>query len=305
VLYQHPLAYLLGLEGVALLRAYEGQYSSAFTHERFEEIRRLVEAADELGDGIEAHEISSDEVYARWAAHYDEPGNELIDLEQPIVREILGALPVGVALDAACGTGRHAAYLAELGHAVIGVDTSAEMLAVAREKVPAAELHEGDLHKLPLADASVDLVVCTLALVHVPDLSRALSEFVRVLRRGGDLVLSDSRGLIGNVGAPYIRRLPDGTLGYVRTWNRLTSEYLAAALPLGLQVRSCEELFRSRPIISEDGTTDPYDDTPPPPHVPGEPPNYWALNALAPKAAIAAWRGNPIGIVWHFRTGET
>jgi ubiquinone/menaquinone biosynthesis C-methylase UbiE len=301
VLYQHPLAYLLGLEGLALLRAYEGQYCRAFTHERFEEIRGLLEAADELGDGVAAREISSGEAYARWAAHYDEPGNELIDLEQPVVREILRALPVGVALDAACGTGRHTAYLAERGHAVIGVDASAEMLAVARRKVPAAELHEGDLHELPLPDASVDVVVCALSLVHVPDLTRALAEFVRVLRPGGDLVLSDSRGLIGDLGVPSIRRLPDGTFGYLRTWNRLTSEYLAAALPLGLQVRRCDELFRKRPIISEDGTTDPYDDTPPPPHVPGEPPNYWALNALAPKAAIAAWRGNPIGIVWHFR----
>jgi ubiquinone/menaquinone biosynthesis C-methylase UbiE len=303
VLYQHPLAYLLGLEGLALLRAYEGRYDTAFTRERFEEIRRLLDAADELGEGVEAREISSGEVFARWAAHYDEPGNELIDLEQPVVRGILGALPVGVALDVACGTGRHTAYLVGRGHAVIGVDASAEMLGVARPKVPAAEFHEADLHELPLADASVDVVVCALSLVHVPDLSRALAEFVRVLRPGGDLVLSDSRGLIGDLGAPSIRRLPDGTFGYLRTWNRLTSEYLAAALPLGLQVRRCEELFRKRPIISEDGTTDPYDDTPPPPHMPSEPPNYWALNALAPKAAIAAWRGNPIGIVWHFQRG--
>jgi hypothetical protein len=42
------------------------------------------------------------------AAFYDAPGNELIDIEQPIVREILDGLPVGVAVDAACGTGRHA-----------------------------------------------------------------------------------------------------------------------------------------------------------------------------------------------------
>lgn len=187
---------------------------------------------------------------------------------------------------------------------MIGIDASAEMLAIARRKVPAAEFHECDLHALPLADASVDVVVCALSLVHVPDLTRALTEFVRVLRQGGDLVLSDSRGLIGDIGAPSIRRLPDGTFGYLHTWNRLTSEYVAAALPLGLQVRRCEELFRRRPIISEDGTSDPYDDTPPPPHVPGEPPNYWALNGLAPKAAIAGWCGNPIGIVWHFRHGS-
>jgi SAM-dependent methyltransferase len=70
----------------------------------------------------------------------------LIDVEQPIVREILNGLPVGVALDAACGTGRHTQYLASLGHRVVAVDSSPDMLAVARMRVPDAEFLDGDLH---------------------------------------------------------------------------------------------------------------------------------------------------------------
>ena len=77
-------------------------------------------------------------------------------------------LPLGVALDAACGTGRHAAYLAQLGHQVIGVDSSPEMLAVAREKLPDVEIHLADLNALPVADDGVDVVVCAFALTHVP-----------------------------------------------------------------------------------------------------------------------------------------
>jgi hypothetical protein len=116
VIYQHPLAYLLGLEGLALLRAFSGVYDRACTSDRFREIRALLDSADALGDGIEARPIATHEGYARWAAFYDEPGNELIDIEQPIVREIIDGLPVGIAVDARCGTGRHAAYLASLGH---------------------------------------------------------------------------------------------------------------------------------------------------------------------------------------------
>lgn len=202
VIYQHPLAFLLGLEGIALLRGFAGEHDREFTLARLEEIRRLLDGADALGGGVEAEPIATRDGYATWAAWYDEPGNQLIDLEQPVVQEILAGLPVGVALDAACGTGRHTAYLASLGHRVIGVDESPEMLAVARAKVPAAELHEGDLHDLPLADDSVDLVVCALALVHVPELGRAFAELVRVLRPGGRLVVSDSRGLIGDLGGP-------------------------------------------------------------------------------------------------------
>src|SRR2546428_2477508 len=157
------------------------------------------------------------------------------------------ASPLGVALDAGCGTGRHTEYLASLGHKVIGVDTSPEMLGPAREKVPEGEFYEADLHDVPLADDSVDLVVCAIALSHVADLAGALGEFVRVLRPNGHLVISDSRGLFGDIGLPLVRIGPDGEFGYMPVWSRLASDYLAAALPLGLQVRRCEEPRRPSP----------------------------------------------------------
>jgi ubiquinone/menaquinone biosynthesis C-methylase UbiE len=293
------LAYLLGLEGIALLRAFSGLYDRDFTHARLGEIRALLDSVEALGDGVEVRPITTREGYARWAASYDEPGNQLLDLEQPLVREILDGVPIGVALDAACGTGRHTAYLASLGHEVIGVDTSPEMLALAREKVPEGEFHEADLHDLPVADKSVDLVVCAIALSHVHDLLRVLSEFVRVLRPEGHLVISDSRGLIGDIGLPLVKRAPDGTFGYMPIWSRLASDYLAAALPLGLQVRRCEEPRRPSPLVRDDGT-DLYDD-PPPDHIPGNPPNIWALHRFATAATNAAYLNNPAAIIWHFQ----
>jgi hypothetical protein len=65
-----------------------------------------------LGDGVEIRPITKREGYDRWAPFYDEPGNMLLEIEEPVVREILDGLPVGVSLDAACGTGRYTAYLA-------------------------------------------------------------------------------------------------------------------------------------------------------------------------------------------------
>jgi ubiquinone/menaquinone biosynthesis C-methylase UbiE len=300
VIYQHPLAYLLGLEGVALLRAFSGMYDRDFTLARFREIQTLLQSAEDLGDGVEARPITTREGYDRWAPFYDEPGNELLDIEQPIVREILDSLPVGVALDAACGTGRHTAYLASLGHKVIGVDTSPEMLARARDKVPDGEFHEADLHGLPLPDDSVDLVVCAIALSHVADLGPALTELVRVLRPNGHLVISDSRGLIGDIGLPLVRVGPGGEFGYMPIWSRLASDYLAAALPLGLQVRRCEEPRRPSPLVGDDGT-DLYDGVRPPNHVPGDPPNIWSLHALATAATNAAWQEKPAAIIWDFQ----
>jgi ubiquinone/menaquinone biosynthesis C-methylase UbiE len=299
-IYQHPLAYLLGMQGVALLRAFSGEYDEDFTRARFREVAALLEAADELGHGVVARPIPAREVYAGWAESYDEPGNALIDREQPVVREILSELPAGLALDAACGTGRHAGFLVSLGHTVVGFDESPEMLAVARAKVPEARFREADLSALPVPGSSVDLVVCALALSHVPDLDRALREFVRVLRPGGHLVLSDSCGLLGDIGLPHVRVLEDGTVGYTPVWGRGASDYISAALPLGLEVRRCTEVRQEGPIVGDDGT-DLDDGQPSPPHVPGAPPNHWALHPFCPAATNAAWLGKRRAIVLHLQ----
>ena len=50
VIYQHPLSYLLGLEGIALLRGYSGDYDREFTHARLREIQTLLDSAEELGE---------------------------------------------------------------------------------------------------------------------------------------------------------------------------------------------------------------------------------------------------------------
>jgi hypothetical protein len=83
-------------------------------------------------------------------------------------------------------------------------------------------------------------------------------------------------------------------------WSRLASDYLAAALPLGLQVRRCEEPRTPSPLFGDDGT-DLYDGVRPPAHVRGNPPNIWSLHALATAATNAAWRGKPAAIIWHFQ----
>jgi ubiquinone/menaquinone biosynthesis C-methylase UbiE len=302
VIYQHPLAYLLGLEGIALLRAYSGEYDREFTEARLDEIHDLLHA-DELGGGVELRPVTTREGYADWAPYYDEPRNNLLEIEQPIVREILDGLPAGVALDAACGTGRHAEYLASLGHEVIGVDSSPEMLERARAKVPTGEFHEADLHDLPLESDSVDVVVCAIALSHVPDLAPVLEELARVLRPGGHLVISDSRGIFADIGLPLGRVTRDGAFVYMPTYARLASDYLAAALPLGLQVRRCEEPRQDGRIVGDDGT-DLFDGELPPKHVPGDPPYIWSLHPFASDATNAAWSGKPRAIIWHFQLSK-
>lgn len=76
------------------------------------------------------------------------------------------------------------------------VDASSGMLDQASAKVgrggpDGVELLVADAGGLPFDDASFDAVVSTYVLCCVPDLDRALTEAVRVLRPGGDLLLAD------------------------------------------------------------------------------------------------------------------
>ncbi len=292
VTYLSPLGYLLGLQGAALLRGFTGGFADEeFVTNRIAEIRALLDNPALADEGLTATPgaIGAAEVYRNWAPNYDRPGNRLIEIEQPIMRGVLAGLPVGIALDAACGTGRHTGYLAELGHRVIGVDQSPEMLGKARERLPETPLLTADLARIPLADDAVDTVVCALALTHLPELAPVFAEFARVLRPGGHLVISDAHPVLATVRPTLPRRPgPDGRPSVLTEYHRPLSEYLAAALPLGFQVRQCAE--PTRPPLC-------FGFAPPslPTHM------SWDLLYWCQEAAAAVHNGSPVLVIWDFQ----
>ncbi len=296
MIYEHPLAYLLGLEGIALLRGFTGEYDREFVQARLAEVRDLL-ADESLADAaVEVERVGAVEGYRLWSATYDDGRNAAFDIDEPLVVEIVDALPAGVAVDAACGTGRWAALLADRGHRVVGVDNSPDMLARARPRVPDAEFRTGDLHRLPVADGAADLVVCALALTHVPELPPVFAEFARVLRPGGHLVVSDVHPERVRRGAVPTLRGPGGRPGRLVAQHHPVGDFLRAALPVGLQPRRLEE--PSVPIAAG---------TPPAATAPraGELGPWevwpWSLAAVVPDAARAAGAGVPAGIIWHFQ----
>jgi len=145
----------LGLHGLALLRATDEQEVAVHR----DAIATLVASDDGTGTPRRLPEVGSREGYATWAQTYDGQGNRAIRAEDPVMAALLDELGDGAgrrAVDAGCGTGRHTAKLVLRGWDTVGVDGSPEMLEVARGRVPAAELREGDLRELPVEDASAD-----------------------------------------------------------------------------------------------------------------------------------------------------
>ena len=90
-------------------------------------------------------------------------------------------------VDIGCGAGVLAPHVAHLGHRHVGVDVVPESAQLARER--GVHVLLADVNAVPLDDASADVVVAGEVLEHVPDLDRALSESIRILRPGGTLVI--------------------------------------------------------------------------------------------------------------------
>jgi SAM-dependent methyltransferase len=269
---------LVGVEGLALFRhLMEGDDATA--EARIDEVRRIVSSDEEAtyGIGADVPELDPRAGYARWAETYDRPGNPLVSVEQPVVWGLLDALPVGRALDAACGTGRHAAHLAERGHEVTGVDGSPEMLELARERLPDVRLLEGDLHALPVDDGEFDLALCALALGHLENLSPAVSELARAVRVGGHVVLSDMHPAMSVAGGQAFFAAEDGSLAFVREHVHLYGEYLDAFTGAGLEVVRCVEP-RYRPEEAE---------------------MQGFATRFIPDAARAAFVGVPGALIWQ------
>jgi malonyl-CoA O-methyltransferase len=129
--------------------------------------------------------------FDRAAARYDESAVLQAEVRARLLERLdYVTLEPSVVLDAGCGTGHSSQALAErYPHArVVALDLSEGMLHQARNRTPpgaGSALVCGDAMRLPLADASVDLVFSNLTLQWCTDLDAAFSEFRRVLRPRG------------------------------------------------------------------------------------------------------------------------
>jgi SAM-dependent methyltransferase len=112
-----------------------------------------------------------------------------------LLEALLGLLPRDlVVADLGCGTGDLAARLGRHVRRVDAVDRSAAMLRAARRRVgdlPNVALHQGELERLPLEDASCDAALLVLVLAYVADPRPVLAEAARILRPGGRAVVVD------------------------------------------------------------------------------------------------------------------
>jgi SAM-dependent methyltransferase len=121
--------------------------------------------------------------------------NRLIDrLHKHALARAIGDVDGRRVLDFGCGNGRISSWLARQGAIVHGLDTSPEMVELARKAVPGARFDVVDADTLPVDNSSYDLVVSVGVLLYLAPDQRRLTQIVRELERamtpeGGLVVL--------------------------------------------------------------------------------------------------------------------
>lgn len=149
----------------------------------------------------EIHVSTARDVYDIAAETYVEfAGTDISSAtERPVDRSLLMAFielikrqAISRVADVGCGPGRVAAFMADYGLDVIGVDVSRAMLAIASTAHPHIEFEEGRLDALPIESGVLAGAVCWYSIIYTPPdrLGESFDELARVLMPGGYLLLA-------------------------------------------------------------------------------------------------------------------
>lgn len=189
--------------------------------------------------------MSTQELYDQWSKTYDVVENKTRDLEKQACEAELSEISFANVLEIGSGTGKNTQWLADRSENVISVDLSAEMQAVAREKVvkPNVEFKLGDV-RLPweFVGDDVDLITCSLILEHVEDLAFVFEQSGKVLAEGGHFYVCELHPFKQYAGSKA-RFEHDGNTRVVDCFTHHVSDYTTAAVEAGFHIASLKEWF--------------------------------------------------------------
>lgn len=143
--------------------------------------------------------LRKDVIHRKWIENYRNSDNETFYNEAfGRIFDLLGSPEGRHVLDAGCGSLSHAMRFARLGYRLTAVDLSESVLETARFNLknnPNLRRHitlqRDDILNLPFRDETFSDVLCWGALMHIPDVERAISELSRVLKDGGYLLIGE------------------------------------------------------------------------------------------------------------------
>lgn len=165
------------------------------------------------------------------------------------MRKLMPDLNGQVVLDLACGTGRYGLLARELGaKQVVGLDNSQAML----EANPQSQIALATSEAIPMRRQSVNVVLCGLALGHLPSLKPTLSEISRILKSGGVALISDFHPFVFLSGGQRTFTASDGLTYAVEHHAHLYADYHRASRENNLWI---EDVIESNIEINNGAST--------------------------------------------------
>ncbi|QIS09117.1 class I SAM-dependent DNA methyltransferase [Nocardia arthritidis] len=173
--------------------------------------------------------------YDGWAPTYEQTVMDEMDLALLDRLRTPDWAGVGRAADLGCGTGRTGSWLRGHGVARIdGIDASAGMLALAKERGVHETLTQADVRDTGLSSGTYDLVIASLIDEHLPDLKPFYAEAFRIAAPGGKCVMVCFHPqFIMVTGMPTHYTARSGEPVAISTHLHLISEHLTAAMDSG------------------------------------------------------------------------
>lgn len=183
--------------------------------------------------------------YDEWSATYDADENLTRDLDRTTTHSLLADFRPDSILELGCGTGKNTVFLVRIGKQVHALDFSQGMVEKARAKVQAENVRfeMADLTLLwPCEAGAYDLIVCSLVLEHIENLSHIFSEARRTLRLGGNFFLNELHPFKQYDGkkARFSRGIQTAE---VDTFVHHISDFIGAALENGLKLLRLSEYW--------------------------------------------------------------
>jgi ubiquinone/menaquinone biosynthesis C-methylase UbiE len=208
--------------------------------------------------GMEAAKLKAAATYNAAADHFDDGPLAFWDRYGSRTIERLALARGAAVLDVGCGSGASAIPAAEAvgpQGRVVGVDLAERLLALARTKAARRKLDNiefvrGDMERLDFPDGSFDAVVCVFAIFFVPDMERQVAELWRLVRPGGQLVLTTWGLRMFEPGSSAwwaaVRQIRPDLIPAVSPWERIMTPAALRQLLTGSGIGEAD-------VVAEDG----------------------------------------------------
>lgn len=193
--------------------------------------------------------VSAEEGYRLWSRVYDSQPNPMLSLEQRYLEPLLPSIAGLDVVDLGCGTGRWLEkFAAKKPRTLIGMDSSAEMLARAAEKlINSAILVNGNCEKPSLPSSSADLILCSFLASYISDLDNFVEQIHHLARPGADIFITDLHPLTEiSLGWQRGFRMGDNHFSVATlTWS--LAQLLSSFKRMGLRLATILEPFFGEP----------------------------------------------------------